>query len=92
MLVLGSGSGSAVVNCGASYGSWRGEANVAACVHVAAGTYAGPSIVTTKVGTSTQKIVFISDTKWGAKLQSNASGFCCVWVAHGTYVQVVGSI
>jgi len=28
MLVLGSGSGSAVVNCGASYGSWRGEANI----------------------------------------------------------------
>ena len=40
-----------------------------AVVHVAAGTYSGP-ITTNKSGNSSARIVYISDTKWGAKINT----------------------
>jgi hypothetical protein len=51
-------------------------------VHVAAGTYSGPS--TNRSGTSSARIVFISDTKWGAKIANSS------WQAGGDYVDING--
>jgi hypothetical protein len=52
-------------------------------VHVAAGTYNGP-ITTNKSGTPSGRIVFLSDTKWGAKITT------ANWSANGSYVDVNG--
>ena len=52
-------------------------------VHVAPGTYSGP-ITTRKSGTPSARIVFISDTKWGAKITTTN------WSANGSYVDVNG--
>jgi Right handed beta helix region len=55
-------------------------------VHVAPGTYAG---VTTSVsGTSSARIRFISDVKWGAKVRS--AGIAQVWQNGGSYVDIMG--
>ncbi|QJE03623.1 DUF4214 domain-containing protein [Massilia forsythiae] len=56
-------------------------------VHVAAGTYAGN--VTTKVsGTSSNRIVFLSDTKWGAKIVG--SGTEAMWTNSANYIDITG--
>src|SRR5579864_3280527 len=70
-LSLGAGSGSAVINCGDSW--WVGEGNVAVCVHVAAGTYTG-NVTVNVSGTTTQRIVYISDSKWGALIRGTSGG------------------
>ncbi|MGC2184113.1 MAG: DUF1565 domain-containing protein [Terriglobales bacterium] len=53
-----------------------------AIVHVGPGTYSGPS--TSKSGTSSARIVFISDTKWKAKIANSS------WQAGGDYVDING--
>jgi beta-glucanase (GH16 family) len=62
-------SGSVVVgasgSCVAATG-WITIPNVGACIHLVAGSASGGQIVTNKGGgTSTQRIAWISDTKWG---------------------------
>jgi hypothetical protein len=52
-------------------------------VHVAPGNYSGP-VTTNKSGTPSARIVFLSDTKWGAKI-SNTN-----WSVNGSYVDVNG--
>jgi hypothetical protein len=55
-------------------------------VHVAPGTYSG-SITTTRVGTSTARIRYISDQKWGARLIGGSS---VMWSVKGSYTDIVG--
>lgn len=52
-------------------------------VHVLPGSYAGP-ISTSRSGTSSQRIVFVSDTKWAATI-SNVN-----WLVNGSYVDING--
>ena len=52
-------------------------------VHVAPGNYSGP-ITTSKSGTPSARIVFVSDTKWGAKISTMN------WANSGSYVDIVG--
>ncbi|MBZ5515237.1 MAG: right-handed parallel beta-helix repeat-containing protein [Acidobacteriia bacterium] len=54
-------------------------------VHVAPGTYRG-STKTYTSGTSSARIVFISDTKWGSKLVGTRGS---TWANHGNYVDIV---
>jgi hypothetical protein len=56
-------------------------------IHVAAGTYSGN--VSTKVsGTSTNRIIFLSDTKWGAKIIG--TGTEAAWNNTGSYIDING--
>jgi hypothetical protein len=64
-------------------------------IHVAAGTYyvSAPSlgsagIKTIKSGTSTARIKFISDVKWGAKIVVSGTGI--TWDSRGSYVDIQG--
>ena len=64
-------------------------------VHVAPGTYkvSAPSlgaagIKTTKSGTATARIKFVSDVKWGAKLIVSGTGI--TWDSRGSYVDIDG--
>ncbi|HZP63075.1 MAG TPA: choice-of-anchor D domain-containing protein [Terriglobales bacterium] len=57
-------------------------------VHVAPGTYSGP-ITTSKSGTSSGRIRYISDTQWGALIQCT-TGCDMVWSQSGSYVDVLG--
>jgi hypothetical protein len=64
-------------------------------IHVAAGTYkvAAPSagsngIKTTKNGTSSDRIKFVSDVKWGAKIVMSGTGIA--WNSMGSYVDIEG--
>lgn len=93
-LSLGTSSGSTENNCGDSW--WVGEINVAVCVHVAAGTYTG-NVTVNVSGTSTQRIVYISDVKWGALIRGTSGG--TPWLVgpagtstspQGNYVTVAG--
>ncbi len=52
-------------------------------VHVAPGTYSSP-ITISKSGTASARIVFVSDTKWGAKIVNNN------WQVLGSYIDVNG--
>jgi Protein of unknown function (DUF1565) len=54
-----------------------------AVVHVAPGSYSGP-ITTQKAGTASGRVVYISDSKWGAKI-TNAN-----WQINGPYTDVNG--
>jgi len=55
-------------------------------IHVAPGNYAA---VNSQVsGTASARIRFISDVKWGAKLQGN--GPASVWTNRGNYVDIMG--
>jgi len=56
-------------------------------VHVAAGTYNG-NVTTSVSGTSTARIRYVSDTKWGAKIVG--SGTESMWINKGNYVDIVG--
>jgi hypothetical protein len=64
-------------------GGWLTVSNVGACVHVLSGGY-GSVGKTSKSGTSTQKIVFISDVRWGAKI-TNPN-----WTQNGSYSEIDG--
>jgi len=52
-------------------------------VHVLPGTYTG-SITTSRSGTASARIVYISDTKWGAKLVNPQ------WTQNGNYTEING--
>jgi hypothetical protein len=52
-------------------------------VHVAPGTYSGP-ITTSKSGTPSARIVWLSDTKWGAKITTMK------WAVKASYVDING--
>jgi parallel beta-helix repeat protein len=54
---------------------------------VAPGTYAG-GFQTTKSGTASGRIRYISDTKWGAKISSGSGG--TAWDNRGNYVDIQG--
>lgn len=53
-------------------------------VHVLPGTYNVGSLTTTASGTASRRIQFISDVKWGAKLQNSS------WSIAGNYTDVNG--
>jgi hypothetical protein len=64
-------------------------------IHVAAGTYkvSAPSlgsvgIRTSKSGTATARIKFVSDVKWGAKIVVSGTGI--TWDSKGSYVDIEG--
>ena len=64
-------------------------------IHVAAGTYkvsapalGSAGIKTTKNGTATARIKFVSDVKWGAKLLVSGTGI--TWDSRGNYVDIDG--
>ena len=56
-------------------------------VHVAPGTYDG-AITTDASGTSTDRIAFISDVPWGAKVRTTGSESS--WTNYGDYVDIQG--
>ncbi len=56
-------------------------------VHVAPGAYG--SVTTSTSGSSSQRIRYISDVQWGAKVVG-ASGSEAAWMQDGNYVDVVG--
>ena len=58
-------------------------------VHVAPGTYAG-TFTTSTSGTSSANIVYVSDTKWGAKLIPSSTSGSTAWTQSGNYVIVDG--
>jgi Protein of unknown function (DUF1565) len=60
-------------------------------VHVRPGIYQ-ERVVTTKSGTSSQRIRYVSDTKWGAKIKPPAgrSGSDSMWMNSGHYVDIAG--
>jgi hypothetical protein len=55
-------------------------------VHVAAGTYK-ENVKTNNKGSSTARIRYVSDTKWGAKVVG--SGTEAMWTNNGTYTDIV---
>jgi hypothetical protein len=57
-------------------------------VHVAPGTYTG-GFLTTKSGTASGRIRYVSDTKWGAKIAAS-SGAPHVWRHEGGYTDIIG--
>jgi len=70
-------------------------ASAGTVIHVAAGTYrvSAPSldnagIKTSKSGTSTARIKFVSDVKWGAKIVVSGTGI--TWDSRGSYVDIEG--
>ena len=56
-------------------------------IHVAAGNYAG-NISTKNSGTSSGRIRYVSDTKWGAKIVG--TGTEAHWTNNGNFVDIVG--
>jgi hypothetical protein len=57
-------------------------------IHVARGTYYTSSIIDTSInGTSTARIRYMSDQKWGAKIVTSASQ---AWSVSGSYVDIEG--
>jgi hypothetical protein len=70
-------------------------ASAGAVIHVAPGTYrvSAPSagsngIVTSKSGTASARIKFVSDVKWGAKIIVSGTGI--TWHSRGSYVDIEG--
>jgi hypothetical protein len=62
-------------------------AKASTTVHVAAGTYR-ENVSTTVAGTSTGRIRYVSDTKWGAKVIG--SGTEAMWTNKGNYTDISG--
>lgn len=58
-------------------------------IHVAAGTYTG-SFTTSVSGTSSARIRYVSDTRWGAKIVPPSSGNTSAWINLGSYVDIEG--
>jgi len=56
-------------------------------VHVAPGTY--QAVTTSKSGTASQRIRYISDVQWGAKVLGTSSSEAA-WMQDGSYVDLVG--
>jgi hypothetical protein len=60
-------------------------------VHVAPGVYTSPASIATSVsGSPTDRIRFLSDVKWGARLTTTARGYTFVWLNKGDYVDIEG--
>ncbi len=60
-----------------------------ATVHVLPGTYTA-QVTTNTNGTASARIKWVSDTKWGAKINVNSSGSYNVWQNYGNYVTIEG--
>jgi hypothetical protein len=59
-------------------------------VHVESGTYTiSQTVTTTAHGTATQRITYVSDTTWGAKLSCTMQNSDC-WIQLGDYVNITG--
>ncbi len=59
-------------------------------VHVASGTYS-EIVTTTQSGTSSARIRYISDVKWGAKVvPPSSSSSDTIWWSKGAYTDVIG--
>jgi hypothetical protein len=56
-------------------------------VHVAPGTYSG-GFLTTKSGTASARIRYVSDTKWGAKIIPTTNDH--IWKNTGGYTDIIG--
>jgi hypothetical protein len=56
-------------------------------IHIAPGTYYG-NVSTNNSGTTTKKITYLSEVKWGAKIIGN--GTEATWTNHGNYINIVG--
>ena len=82
-------------NTGTACHPWRtiskaaGSAQAGNTVHVGAGTY-DETIVSNHSGTASQRIRFLSDERWGAKIVSAASGSAAAWRNNGSYVTIEG--
>ena len=70
-------------------------ASAGTTIHVAAGTYrvSAPSldnagIKTSRSGTATARIKFVSDVKWGAKIIVSGTGI--TWDSRGSYIDIDG--
>jgi len=62
-----------------------------ATVHVLPGLYnSDGELKTTASGTVTNRIRYVSEEKWGAKLRSTKTGNSAVWWNQGNYVDIVG--
>jgi parallel beta-helix repeat protein len=61
-----------------------------AVIHVESGTYKIGHTVTTRArGTATQRITYLSDSRWGAKISCTMQNANC-WIQLGDYVDVIG--
>jgi len=60
-----------------------------ATVHVAPGNYIG-QIVTRANGRPAMRIVYLSDERWGARINSPVRGDAATWQNYGNYVDIVG--
>jgi uncharacterized protein DUF1565 len=56
-------------------------------IHVAPGVY--QAVTTSKTGTASQRIRYISDVQWGAKVMGTSNSEA-VWMQDGSYVDLVG--
>lgn len=73
--------------CTAASG-WNSTSGVGACIHVASGSYAG-AIATTKSGTASARIHYVSDTQYGARL-TGSNGNSVLWSNHGAFTDMFG--
>ena len=79
-------------NSGSSGAPWAtiqhaaGVAKAGSTVHVAPGTYG--AVTTSTSGTSSARIRFISDVKWGAKIQTTGAQY--MWSNSGNYLDIMG--
>jgi hypothetical protein len=90
LYVSTTGSDSNSGSASAPFKTIQKAANVAKAsttVHVAPGTYYG-NIATKISGTSTARIRFVSDTKWGAKIVG--TGTESMWTNNANYIDIVG--
>lgn len=86
----GNDSNSGVLS--APYRTIQKAANVAvpgSVIHVASGTYA-ETLLSSVSGTSSARIRFVSDTKWGAKIVPVVAGAYTMWSAKGGYTDIDG--
>jgi uncharacterized protein DUF1565/parallel beta helix pectate lyase-like protein len=56
-------------------------------INVAPGTYITP-VITNASGTAAERIIYLSDVKWGARIQT--TGADMAWTNYGNYVDIVG--
>ena len=61
-------------------------AKAGAVVHVASGTYG--AVTTSTSGTSSARIRFISDAKWGAKIRTTGAQY--MWLNSANYIDIMG--
>jgi hypothetical protein len=78
-------------DCSHTWRTIQHAANLAVAgwtIHVLPGTYA-ESITIGSAGTSTSRIVFVSDTKWGAKVTGDGSTYYAFGLESGAYRDIV---